>query len=102
RDPALPRGRRRPGPARPRRRHDDRDGEAALRRVGGTGLVAADDRPVAHTPVSAADLPATPTRDRNIPATAWVEAPEEGRRLGEDLGHHLAAYNRRIGPWRLW
>jgi hypothetical protein len=70
--------------------------------VGGAGLVAADDRRVDDTPVSTADLPATPTRDRNIPATAWVEAPEEVRRLGEDLGHHLVAYKRRIGPWLLW
>jgi hypothetical protein len=70
--------------------------------VGGAGLVAADDRPVDDTPVSTADLPATPTRDRNIPATAWVEAPDELRRLGEDLGHGLVAYKRRIGPWLLW
>ena len=70
--------------------------------MGGAGLVAADDRPVDDTPVSTADLPATPTRDRNIPATAWVEAPDELRRLGEDLGHDLVAYKRRIGPWLLW
>ena len=70
--------------------------------MGGAGLVAAGDRPVDDTPVSTADLPATPTRDRNIPATAWIEAPEEVRRLGEDLGHHLVAYKRRIGPWLLW
>jgi hypothetical protein len=70
--------------------------------VGGPGLVAADDRPVDDTPVSTADLPATPTRDRNIPATAWVEAPDELRRLGEDLGHGLVAYKRRLGPWLLW
>jgi hypothetical protein len=53
--------------------------------VGGAGLVAADDRPVDDTPVATADLPATPTRDRNIPATAWIEAPEELRRLGADF-----------------
>jgi hypothetical protein len=70
--------------------------------VGGAGLVAADDRPVDDTPVSTAELPATPTRDRNIPATAWVEAPDELLRLGEDLGHELVAYKRRIGPWLLW
>jgi hypothetical protein len=70
--------------------------------VGGAGLVAADDRPVDDTPVHTADLPATPTRDRNIPASAWVEAPDELRRLGQDLGHDLVAYKRRIGPWLLW
>jgi hypothetical protein len=70
--------------------------------VGGAGLVAADDRPVDDTPVSTADLPATPTRDRNIPASAWIEAPDEVRRLGEDIGHDLVAYKRRIGPWLLW
>ena len=70
--------------------------------MGGAGLVAADERPVDDTPVSTVDLPATPTRDRNIPATAWVEAPEELRRLGEDLGHRLVTYKRRLGPWLLW
>ena len=69
--------------------------------MGGAGLVA-EGRPVDDTPVHTPDLPATPTRDRNIPATAWVEAPEELRRLGEDLGHELVAYKRRIGPWLLW
>ena len=70
--------------------------------MGGAGLVAADDRPIDDTPVHTEDLPATPTRDRNIPATAWVEAPDEVRRVGEDLGHDLVAYKRRIGPWLLW
>jgi hypothetical protein len=69
--------------------------------VGGAGLVA-DDRPVDDTPVHTADLPALPTRDRNIPASAWIEAPDEVRRLGQDLGHDLVAYKRRIGPWLLW
>ena len=78
--------------------------------MGGAGLVAetggpalpADQRPVDDTPVHTDDLPATPTRDRNIPASAWVEAPDDLRRLGEDLGHDLVAYKRRIGPWLLW
>ena len=34
-----------------------------------------DQRPDDATPVHTIDLPATPQRDRNIPATAWVEAP---------------------------
>lgn len=42
-------------------------------------------------------------RDRNIPATAWVEAPESLRTLGDDLpGTPVAEYKRRIGPWLLW
>ena len=62
-----------------------------------------DQRPVDDTPVHTADLPPTPIRDRNIPATAWVEAPEEVRTLGDDLpGAPVAEYKRRIGPWLLW
>jgi len=62
----------------------------------------ADERPVDPTPVHTEDLPATPIRDRNIPAEAWVEAPEELRTLGDDIGQPLVAYKRRIGPWLLW
>ncbi len=62
-----------------------------------------DQRPADHTPITTADLPATPTRDRNIVASAWVEAPSELTRLGEDLpGQPVAEYKRRIGPWLLW
>jgi len=57
----------------------------------------AEDRPVDPTPVNTPDLPATPTRDRNIPASAWVEAPDELRRLEPE-----ALYKRRIGRWLLW
>jgi hypothetical protein len=64
--------------------------------------LAADDRPVDETPVHTEDLPATPVRDRNIPATAWVEAPEELLTLGDDIGQLLTTYKRRIGPWLLW
>jgi hypothetical protein len=42
-------------------------------------------------------------RDRNIPATAWVEAPSELLGLGEQLeGMPVAEYKRRLGPWLLW
>ncbi len=70
--------------------------------MGLEGALPADQRPVDPTPVHTGDLPPTPIRDRNIPATAWVEAPEELVRLGEDLGHELVAYKRRLGPWLLW
>ena len=60
-------------------------------------------RPTDDTPVHTEDLPPTPTRDRNIPATAWVEAPDELLRLGDDLPDQpVAEYKRRIGPWLLW
>jgi hypothetical protein len=62
-----------------------------------------DERPYDETPVRTEDLPPTPVRDRNIPASAWVEAPDDLRRLGDDLpGRPIADYKRRIGPWLLW
>jgi hypothetical protein len=63
---------------------------------------APEDRPVDATPRHTADHPATPQRDRTIPATAWLEAPASLLELGRDLGHELVAYKRRIGPWLLW
>lgn len=62
----------------------------------------ADERPVDHTPVHTHELPPLPVRDRNIPATAWVEAPDELVHLGDDIGRPLVSYKRRIGPWLLW
>jgi hypothetical protein len=62
----------------------------------------ADQRPVDDTPVHTADLPPTPIRDRNIPATAWVEAPAALLALGDDIGGPTAMYKRRIGRWLLW
>lgn len=62
-----------------------------------------DKRPTDHTPVHTDDLPPTPIRDRNIPATAWVEAPDSLLSLGADIpGRPVAEYKRRIGPWILW
>ena len=62
-----------------------------------------DERPIDNTPVHTTDLPLTPVRDRNIPATAWVEAPKSLICLGDDLpGQPVAEYKRRIGPWILW
>lgn len=57
------------------------------------------ERPFVHDPVHTADLPATPTRDRRIPATAWVEAPGELLALGED---EPAYFIRRIGDFLVW
>ena len=62
----------------------------------------ADQRPVDTTTVHTDDLPPTPVRDRQIPSSAWVEAPPELVGLGDDIGGPLVAYKRRIGPWLLW
>lgn len=62
-----------------------------------------DERPDDHTPVSTDELPDTPTRDRNIVAAAWLQAPAELLHLGDDLpGLPTATYKRRIGDWLLW
>jgi hypothetical protein len=62
-----------------------------------------DQRPPDHTPIHTEDLPATPTRDRNIVASAWVEAPTELLTLGRDLPNQPEGeYKRRIGDWLLW
>jgi hypothetical protein len=60
------------------------------------------ERPIDPTPVHTDELPATPTRDRRIPATAWVEAPPELLAAGDDLGGVVATYVRRIHRWLLW
>jgi hypothetical protein len=63
----------------------------------------ADERPLDHTPVHTSELPPTPVRDRNIPATAWAEAPAALLAAGDDLpGQPVATYKRRIGHWLLW
>jgi hypothetical protein len=62
----------------------------------------ADERPIDPTPVHTEDLPDTPVRDRNIPAEAWIEAPDELLRLGDDIGRPPITYKRRLGPWLLW
>ena len=62
----------------------------------------ADERPIDPTPVHTADLPPTPIRDRNIPAEAWIEAPDVLLRAGDDLGRPHITYKRRIGRWLLW
>jgi hypothetical protein len=61
-----------------------------------------EERPIDPTPVHTAQLPATPQRDRTIPATAWIESPPEVRDLGRDIDQPVVAYKRRIGRWLLW
>ena len=62
-----------------------------------------DERPADHTPIHTVDLPPTPVRDRNIVATAWIEAPNELLALGADFpGTPVADYKRRIKGWLLW
>jgi hypothetical protein len=61
-----------------------------------------DQRPIDPTPVHTSELPATPIRDRNIPASAWIEAPPELLQLGDDIGRPTITYKRRLGPWLLW
>ena len=62
-----------------------------------------DQRPPDHTPIHTGSLPATPTRDRNIVASAWIEAPEELLTLGSDLPNQPEGdFKRRIGDWLLW
>lgn len=67
-----------------------------------TGSLPADERPFDDTPIHTGQLPATPTRDRNISVEAWVEAPAVVRDAGDDIGGVRVAYKRRIGPWLLW
>lgn len=62
----------------------------------------ADQRPVDPTPVHTIDLPPTPTRDRNIPASAWLEAPDELLRSGDDIAQTAINYKRRLNDWLLW
>lgn len=61
-----------------------------------------DERPLDSTPVHTTALPDTPQRERRIPAEAWLEAPAELLRLGEDFGGREAGYIRRIHGWLLW
>ena len=69
-----------------------------------SGALPADERPYDLSPIDTRDLPDTPTRDRNIAASAWQQAPSALLELGADLdiGPDRTAYKRRIGPWLLW
>jgi len=64
--------------------------------------VPAEERPPTDRDWSTAELPATPQRFFLIPAERWIEAPQELRDLGADIGVELVAYKRRIGRYLLW
>jgi len=61
-----------------------------------------EDRRLVETDHHTETLPASPRRDRTIPADRWVEAPPELLALGADIGDPVVAYKRRIGGWLLW
>lgn len=61
-----------------------------------------DQRPIDATPMHTADLPPLPQRERNIPASAWIEAPAALLELGASFAGGEALYKRRIGGWLLW
>jgi hypothetical protein len=65
-------------------------------------VLKADERPIWTDAFHTADLPDTPERHRRLPASGWVEAPDDLRTLGRDLGHEVVHYVRRIGEWYLW
>jgi hypothetical protein len=67
-----------------------------------SGAIPADLRPLVTELFHTADLPPLPQRDRRLPASLWVEAPEALRTIGADLGYDVVAYKRRIGRWLLW
>jgi hypothetical protein len=59
------------------------------------------ERPFVTRRFATADLPATPQRDYRIPASAWVQAPDDLLHLGDDLDEPVE-YKRRIGRFLLW
>lgn len=59
------------------------------------------ERPFVETRYHTHELPDTPQRSFRIPATGWIEAPNELLTLGADLGEPVE-YKRRIGPYLLW
>lgn len=65
-----------------------------------SGARPAMERPFRHDPVDTDDLPATPTRDHRIPATAWRGAPDALLALGST--DEPAYFLRRIGDFLLW
>ena len=62
---------------------------------------ATDDRPFVDDSYHTHELPDTPQRSYRIPATGWIEAPEELLHLGDDLSEPVE-YKRRIHGFLLW
>jgi hypothetical protein len=68
-------------------------------------VLKAEERPIHEGLFHTADLPDTPDRERRLPASGWYEAPAALIHLGDDLGHEVTTFIRRIGPkgsWLLW
>jgi hypothetical protein len=62
-----------------------------------------EERPLDATPRSTDELPPTPQRDRRIPSTAWIQAPDALHELGADIGWPEVIYLRMIGSrWLLF
>ena len=59
------------------------------------------ERPFIEDRFHTSDLPDTPTRSFRIPASGWIEAPDELIRLGDELDEPVE-YKRRIGRYLLW
>ena len=48
------------------------------------------ERPFVDVRLHTSELPPLPQRDHRIPATGWIEAPDELLTLGDDLGEPVA------------
>lgn len=58
-------------------------------------------RPFLEGRFTTEELPATPQRSYRIPASGWVDAPEQLLSLGDEIGEPVE-YKRRIGGFLLW
>jgi len=61
-----------------------------------------EDRPPVEQDLHTDELPPLPQRASMIPVQRWVEAPDEVRHLGDEIGVELVAYIRRIGDYLVW
>lgn len=59
------------------------------------------ERPFTDARFTTEELPDTPQRDHRIPATGWVDAPDELVTLGDSIDEPVE-YKRRIHGWLLW
>ncbi len=58
-------------------------------------------RPFTDVLFTTEELPDTPQPDHRIPATGWVDAPDELLTLGQSIDEPVE-YKRRIHGWLLW